>query len=91
MAIVLIAGFVAVGGGWSATSAGTDPGGSAAADMEPLRVYFLNSQGSTTSVSAPEGTDAANAAISYINNDLGGINGRMIEMETCFMDQTPAA
>lgn len=81
-AVLLIAGLVAVAGGSS--------GATAPADMEPLRVFFLNSQGSTTSISVPEGTDAANAAISYINNELGGINGRMIDMETCFMDQTPA-
>jgi branched-chain amino acid transport system substrate-binding protein len=57
---------------------------------KPINVYFLNSQGSSTSVSAPEGTWAAQAATDYINTDLGGVNGRKIKLETCFLDQTPA-
>jgi branched-chain amino acid transport system substrate-binding protein len=86
LAILMIVGVVAL----AACGSDSDGASGGSSGDEPLQVYFLNSQGSTTSVSAPEGTQAAEAAVDHINKDLGGINGRKIEMKTCFMDQTPA-
>lgn len=87
LAILMIVGVVALA---ACGSDSNNASGGSSGKGEPLQVYFLNSQGSTTSVSAPEGTEAAQAAVDHINKDLGGINGRQIEMKTCFMDQTPA-
>jgi branched-chain amino acid transport system substrate-binding protein len=34
-------------------------------------------------------TDGAQAAVQYINNQLGGIDGRKVELVTCSVDSTP--
>jgi branched-chain amino acid transport system substrate-binding protein len=57
---------------------------------KPILVYFLNDQGSSSPVNEPEATESAQAAIDYINNDLGGVNGRPFTMQTCFLDETAA-
>lgn len=88
IAVIGLLAVAACGGGSSKSDGGSS--GGAATTSAPITVYFLNSQGSSTSVSAPEGTWAAQAAVDYINNEQGGVNGRKIKLETCFLDQTPA-
>jgi len=67
-------------------------GASAAAKLtgSPLSIFFINSQGSTTGTSYPAETVAAKAAVQYINNDLGGVAGHPLKLDTCFTDETPA-
>jgi branched-chain amino acid transport system substrate-binding protein len=49
----------------------------------PLRVFFFNEQGASSTASDPSETSAAEAAVDYINKNLGGINGRPIALTTC--------
>ncbi len=64
----------------------------------PVVVGFLNPQGDPSG-SFPDVTAGAEAAVDYINNELGGIGGnpltgtpgRPIELKTCFMTITPSS
>jgi branched-chain amino acid transport system substrate-binding protein len=44
----------------------------------------------TGAVTFPEARQGANAAVNYVNNYLGGINGHPIEIANCLGDGTPA-
>jgi branched-chain amino acid transport system substrate-binding protein len=46
-------------------------------------VFFINEQGASATASDPEDTSAAQAAVSYINTNLGGIKGRPVQLTTC--------
>jgi len=75
------------------SSGGSGGGSSSAASNlkgSPLSVFFINAQGSPTGNSYPAETVAAKAAVQYINNELGGIAGHPLTLETCFTDETPA-
>lgn len=83
---VLVAGLML-----TACSSSKSPSGSASsAHGKPISVYFLNDQGSSSPVNEPEATLSAQAAMNYINNQLGGVNGRPLTMQTCFLDETEA-
>ena len=77
------------------TAAGGDAGGSTttvagqAADdsMEPVLFGFHNLEGGA--VSLPEIRLGFEAGITYVNEELGGINGHPIEIESCNVDVTP--
>ena len=92
LAVCLVAAACGSGGGSGA-------GASAAGGLTPgpaptkgdLSIFFINAQGASSGASYPEGTKAAQAAVEYINKNLGGINGYTLKMETCFTDETPAA
>jgi|GEM_PF-4917177 branched-chain amino acid transport system substrate-binding protein len=60
-------------------------GGSGAADESaaPFVIGFANNQGGVPS--HPEPTDAMQAAAEFINEELGGIAGRPVEVKNCFM------
>jgi branched-chain amino acid transport system substrate-binding protein len=91
VAVAAVASLILVSAcGSSSKPAASASGGGNAATGAPINVYFLNAQGSSTAVSFPEATETAQAAVSHINKDLGGINGRPIKMSTCFTDETPA-
>jgi branched-chain amino acid transport system substrate-binding protein len=83
----------AASGGSSATSApgGTGSGSGGAASGTPLKIYFVNEQGSTTGASYPQETSGAQAAVSYVNSKLGGVAGHPLQLQTCFTDATPAS
>jgi branched-chain amino acid transport system substrate-binding protein len=49
----------------------------------PFKVFFINEQGASATASDPEDTSAAEAAVSYINKNLGGIKGRPVQITTC--------
>jgi branched-chain amino acid transport system substrate-binding protein len=53
-------------------------------------VFFINAQGATNGTSYPQETVAAQAAVQYINKNLGGVAGHPIKLDTCFSDDTPA-
>jgi branched-chain amino acid transport system substrate-binding protein len=46
-------------------------------------VFFINEQGASATASDPEDTSAAEAAVAYINKNLGGIKGRPVQLTTC--------
>lgn len=49
----------------------------------PYKVFFINEQGASATASDPEDTAAAEAAVDYINKNLGGIKGRPVALTTC--------
>jgi len=63
---------------------GTIPDLPVAADdtLEPIRIGMIN-QEETPAGSFPELRFAADAAINFINAELGGVDGRPIELHTC--------
>ncbi|MCF3937269.1 ABC transporter substrate-binding protein [Gordonia sp. Z-3] len=67
-------------------STGVAEGSGTAAAGDPIRVGLFNpSQGPGTQPGVTTGKDAA---VEYINNQIGGINGRPIEVIDCGIDQT---
>jgi branched-chain amino acid transport system substrate-binding protein len=67
----------------TATSAGT------AATGEPIGIGFVNSEGGAFSV--PELRVGNEVATEYINERLGGVNGRPLEVTRCDTDGSPEA
>lgn len=68
--------------GWGVKfTAGT--AGKADASKPPFVIGFANQQGGTPSY--PKATAGAQAAVKFINEQLGGIDGRPLELKTCFM------
>lgn len=68
----------------SPSSVGSSGTTVASADGEPITIGFFNAEGSATSTfNTPEVTIGAQAAARYVNEQLGGINGRPIELVTC--------
>jgi branched-chain amino acid transport system substrate-binding protein len=76
-------------GGTGSTGTTSNSGGTAGA-KGTIKVGWINSEGSTTGASYPQGTTAAEAAVQYVNNDLGGINGYKLVLNTCKSNETPA-
>ena len=70
-------------GDTTATSAGT------AATGEPIAVGFVNSEGGAFSV--PELRVGKEVATDYINDRLGGVSGRPLEVTRCATDGSPEA
>lgn len=54
---------------------------------EPVRIGFVNLEGGV--VSLPEIRVGAEVAVEHINADLGGVQGRPVELVTCELDLTP--
>jgi branched-chain amino acid transport system substrate-binding protein len=57
--------------------------GKADASKPPFVLGWANQQGGTPAY--PGATIGADAAVSFINNQLGGINGRPLKLDKCFM------
>jgi branched-chain amino acid transport system substrate-binding protein len=72
----------------TATSGGDALGTPNKATGEPLVFAMINLE--TGPVTFPEARQGAEAAAEYVNNYLGGINGRPIKIESCSADGTPA-
>jgi branched-chain amino acid transport system substrate-binding protein len=87
--VVLVAGLILTACS-STPKSTTASGAGTAAKGKPISVYFLNDQGTSSPVNEPEATESAQAAIDYINDQLGGVNGRPLSMQTCFLDETSA-
>jgi branched-chain amino acid transport system substrate-binding protein len=87
-------------GGGSETTAGgsatTAAGGSATTAVPqkadpskpPVLVGFHNLEGGGV-ISLPEIREAFLSGVNYVNDELGGINGRPMKAETCNLDVTP--
>ena len=70
-------------GDTTATSAGTKATG------EPIKVGFVNSEGGAFSV--PELRVGNEVAETYINDQLGGVTGRPLQVTRCTTDGSPEA
>lgn len=60
--------------------------GAADANASPVTIGWINSQGGPAAI-FPEATEAATAAVKYINSELGGIDGHPLKLSTCFIAQ----
>jgi len=65
------------------------PTPSAAASGKPIKLFFFNQQGASASASSPESFQAAEAAVDYINKNLGGVKGRPVKLTHCATLGTP--
>lgn len=63
----------------------TDETGPASGD--PLVIGFVNMEAGP--LAQPAIGDGARAAVSHINDNLGGVNGRPLEFDQCFTDLSP--
>ena len=80
------------GGGGSETTAGGGSATTAAPEkaddsLPPVVVGFHNLEGGQ--ISLPEIREAFLSGVKYVNEELGGINGRPLKAETCNLDVTP--
>ena len=55
---------------------------------EPIKIGYLNNEGGAT-FSVPELRIGAQVAADYVNNTLGGVNGRPIQLVPCADDGSP--
>jgi branched-chain amino acid transport system substrate-binding protein len=62
---------------------------SAAASGKPLRIFFFNQEGASSTASSPESYQAAQAAVDYVNKNLGGVKGRLLQITHCATLGTP--
>lgn len=73
--------------GGSGSAQNSAPGGVKATGT-PVVVGFYN-QTNSTMLNFPEITDGTNAAVEYINNELGGVGGHPIQLVSCATAGTP--
>lgn len=84
-------------GSSSATGASGGPSGSsvslgtpsAPATGAPIKVFFFNEEGASAAASSPESYQAAQAAVDYVNKNLGGVKGRPLSLTHCATLGTP--
>jgi branched-chain amino acid transport system substrate-binding protein len=57
--------------------------GKADASQSPIAVGWVNGQGGAQEI--PEATFGAQAAVKYVNEELGGIGGHPLTLHTCFI------
>ena len=76
------------GDGATTTAGGPTTTTQPAATGDPVNVGLINME-DTPAGSFPELRIGAEAAVGYINNQLGGIDGHPIELETCKTGGTP--
>jgi branched-chain amino acid transport system substrate-binding protein len=83
-------------GAATSTSAATSPASasalgtaSASATAKPLSVFFFDEEGASAAASSPESYTAAEAAVDYVNNNLGGVKGRPLKLTHCETLGTP--
>ena len=73
--------------GTATSSGGGTTGGAADESLDPLVIGFINQEGGATGV-YPELSVAQEAAVEYINTELGGLDGHPIELSKCIVDGT---
>jgi len=56
---------------------------------DPIKIGFINREAGTTQ-SLSQQSAGARAAVQYINEELGGVDGHPLEIEVCATDGTPA-
>jgi len=78
----------------SGKSSGDDSTGSGSAGSRasgtPISIGMIN-QENTAAGSFPEMRESLQASFSYINNDLGGVNGHPLKLTACITDATAAS
>jgi len=84
-AALLVAAAVLTACGSSADSGGSSGGGSTTGD--PVKVGFANPVAGP--LPYPASAKGAEAAVNYVNDELGGIGGHPIELVSCDTDGTP--
>jgi branched-chain amino acid transport system substrate-binding protein len=91
VAVAAVAVLAACGSSSGSSSAGgAAASGAKAATGTPLKLGFVNVQGSSAGISIPESTAGAKAAVSYLNAQ-GGLDGHPFVLDSCFEDNTPAS
>jgi branched-chain amino acid transport system substrate-binding protein len=70
----------------SASALGTSAASSSA---KPLNIFFFDEEGASAAASSPESFQAAQAAVDYVNNNLGGVKGRPLKLTHCESLGTP--
>jgi branched-chain amino acid transport system substrate-binding protein len=70
----------------SASALGTS---SASATAKPLTIFYFDEEGASAAASSPESYQAAEAAVDYVNNNLGGVKGRPLKLIHCASLGTP--
>ncbi|GGN31536.1 branched-chain amino acid transport system substrate-binding protein [Actinoplanes campanulatus] len=85
LALFAVALLPAAGCGNAAAPAG--PAATSTLTEPPIRVGFLNPSGGP--VPQPGADTGAQAALSYLNGEFGGIHGHPIELVSCDTDTTP--
>lgn len=73
----------------SSDSAGSPESGGAGSDTGPIVIGVANMD--TGTLAFPGATELAEAAAAHINEDLGGIQGRQVELVTCDLKNDEAA
>ncbi|HEX8770721.1 MAG TPA: ABC transporter substrate-binding protein [Acidimicrobiales bacterium] len=85
--LVMVVLATACDGGGETAGGGDDPGGKKATGA-PIEVGLINQEDAPTG-SFPEFRRAAEAAVSYVNDQLGGIGGRPIHLQKCTTTGAP--
>jgi branched-chain amino acid transport system substrate-binding protein len=62
---------------------------SASATAKPLTVFYFDEEGASAAASSPESYQAAEAAVDYVNDNLGGVKGRPLKLIHCASLGTP--
>jgi branched-chain amino acid transport system substrate-binding protein len=75
--------------GSTAPSAASLPTPSSPASGTALKVFFFNEEGASAAASSPEDFTAAEAAVDYVNKNLGGVKGRPLSLIHCPTLGTP--
>jgi branched-chain amino acid transport system substrate-binding protein len=70
----------------SASALGTSAASSSA---KPLSIFFFDEEGASAAASSPESYQAAEAAVDYVNDNLGGVKGRPLKLIHCESLGTP--
>ena len=73
-------------GSSSAVALGT---ASASATESPLTIFYFDEEGASAAASSPESYEAAEAAVDYVNDNLGGVKGRPLKLIHCESLGTP--
>jgi branched-chain amino acid transport system substrate-binding protein len=61
--------------------------GKANPSLPPVQIGWLNQQGGAQAI-GPLATNGAEMAVSYINAQLGGVDGHPLKLDTCFITAT---
>jgi branched-chain amino acid transport system substrate-binding protein len=75
----------------AATSSSASALGTSAASptAKPLNIFFFDEEGASAAASSPESFQAAQAAVDYVNDNLGGVKGRPLKLTHCESLGTP--
>jgi branched-chain amino acid transport system substrate-binding protein len=61
--------------------------GKAKANLSPVVLGWINTQGGPPNATFPQVTDVARAAVRMINAELGGVHGHPVKLNECFIVQ----